>query len=177
MGYLILAFGLYVLTFGSSRRGERGQACNREARGSGVPQGSQYSHRAVSEGWNGDPGLAEAVKKDVIGIGFNNINYAYDANSQKQVDQIRIVPVDLNENGVIDKDEDFYNERDEIVDAIAAGKYPSPPARLLHLVSQGKPQRKVVIEFIQWILADGQRYIPESGYISLTEEKIRDVFQ
>lgn len=122
----------------------------------------------------GDPGLAEAVKKDVLGIGFNNINYAYDANSQKQVDQIRIVPVDLNENGVIDKDEDFYNERDEIVDAIAAGKYPSPPARLLHLVSQGKPQRKVVIEFIQWILADGQRYIPESGYISLTEEKIQE---
>ena len=122
----------------------------------------------------GDPGLAEAVKKDVLGIGFNNINYAYDANSQKQVDQIRIVPVDLNENGVIDKDEDFYNERDEIVDAIAAGKYPSPPARLLHLVSQGKPQRKVVIEFIQWILTDGQRYVPESGYISLTEEKIQE---
>lgn len=122
----------------------------------------------------GDPGLAEAVKKDVLGIGFNNINYAYDANSQKQVDQIRIVPVDLNENGVIDKDEDFYNERDEIVDAIAAGKYPSPPARLLHLVSQGKPQRKVVIEFIQWVLTDGQRYVPESGYISLTEEKIQE---
>jgi len=59
------------------------------------------------------------------------------------------------------------------VEAIAAGKYPSPPARLLHLVSQGKPQRQVVIEFIQWILTDGQRYIPESGYISLTEEKIQ----
>jgi len=121
----------------------------------------------------GDPGLAEAVKKDVLGIGFNNINYAYDAKSQQQVDQISIVPIDLNENGVIDKDEDFYNERDEIVEAIAAGKYPSPPARLLHLVSQGKPQRQVVIEFIQWILTDGQRYIPESGYISLTEEKIQ----
>jgi phosphate transport system substrate-binding protein len=122
----------------------------------------------------GDPGLAEAVKRDVLGIGFNNINYAYDAKSQKQVDQIRIVPIDLNGNGVIDKDEDFYNTRDEIVRAIAAGKYPSPPARLLHLVSQGKPQKKVVMEFIQWILTDGQGYVPESGYISLTEEKIQE---
>lgn len=122
----------------------------------------------------GDPGLAEAVKRDVLGIGFNNINYAYDAQSQKQVDQIRIVPVDLNSSGVIDKDEDFYNTRDEIVEAIAAGKYPSPPARLLHLVSQGKPQRRVVIEFIQWILMDGQKYVPESGYINLTEEKIQE---
>jgi len=122
----------------------------------------------------GDPGLAEAMKRDVLGIGFNNINYAYDPKSQKQVDQIKIVPIDLNGNGVIDQDEDFYNERGEIVDAIAAGKYPSPPARLLHLVSQGKPQRKIVIEFLQWILTDGQRYIPESGYINLTEEKIQN---
>ncbi|UCE49568.1 MAG: PstS family phosphate ABC transporter substrate-binding protein [Phycisphaerales bacterium] len=122
----------------------------------------------------GDPGLAEAVKRDILGIGFNNINYAYDARSQKQVDQVRIVPIDLNGNGVIDTDEDFYSMRDEIVEAIAAGKYPSPPARLLHLVSQGKPQRKIVREFIQWILTDGQRYVPESGYISLTKERIHE---
>lgn len=122
----------------------------------------------------GDPGLAEAVKRDVLGIGFNNINYAYDAKSQKQVDQIKIVPIDLNDNGVIDKDENFYNVRKEIVDAIADGKYPSPPARHLHLVSQGKPQRKVVIEFLRWVLTDGQRYITESGYINLTEEKIQE---
>ena len=25
----------------------------------------------------GDPGLNEAVRKDALGIGFNNINYAY----------------------------------------------------------------------------------------------------
>ena len=121
----------------------------------------------------GDPGLAEAVSKDVLGIGFNNINYVYDAKTKKQVNGIRVVPIDLNGNGRIDRDEDFYNSRDEIVEAIATGKYPSPPARELHFVSQGKPKKMVVIEFIKWVLTDGQRYVPESGYINLTDERLQ----
>ncbi|MBN1457781.1 MAG: PstS family phosphate ABC transporter substrate-binding protein [Sedimentisphaerales bacterium] len=120
----------------------------------------------------GDPGLAEAVKKDTLGIGFNNINYAYDSKTEKEVEQIKVLPIDLNNNDQIDEDENFYDSRDKIANAIAAGKYPSPPARPLYLVSQGKPERKIVLEFIKWILADGQKYVSESGYINLTEEKI-----
>jgi len=122
----------------------------------------------------GDPGLTEAVKKDNLGIGFNNINYAYDARTKSEVEQIKVLPIDINGNGLIDEDEDFYNSRDEIVNAITTGKYPSPPARPLHLVSGGKPTRKVVVEFIKWILTDGQKFIPECGYINLTEEKIAE---
>lgn len=122
----------------------------------------------------GDPGLAEAVKKDVLGIGFNNINYVYDADTKRQVNGIRVLPIDFNSNDRIDKDEDFYNSRDEIVNAIATGKYPSPPARDLHFVAHGKPRRKVVIEFIKWVLTDGQKYVPEAGYITLTEEKLQE---
>ena len=122
----------------------------------------------------GDPGLAEAVKNDVLGIGFNNINYAYDSKTKAEVEQIKILPIDLNGNGLIDNDENFYDNRDKIVNAIANGKYPSPPARALHLVSHGKPERKVVLEFIKWILTDGQQYISEAGYINLTEDKIAE---
>jgi len=121
----------------------------------------------------GDPGLAEAVKKDKLGIGFNNINYAYDTQTKKQLDQVMVLPIDINDNGVIDADEDFYGDRDQIVKAIAAGKYPSPPARALHLVCRGKPEKKVVVEFFKWILTDGQQYVEESGYINLSQDKIQ----
>ncbi len=122
----------------------------------------------------GDPGLAGAVKKDLYGIGFNNINYVYDASTKTQVEGIRVLPIDLNGNGRVDKEEDFYNTRDEIVKAIAEGKYPSPPARDLHFVSQGKPEKKVVREFIKWVLTSGQKYVPETGYINLTKEKLTE---
>lgn len=122
----------------------------------------------------GDPGLAEAVSKDTLGIGFNNINYAYDAKTREQVKGIRVLPIDFNGNGIIDKDEDFYNSRDEIVEAIAAGKYLSPPARDLHFVSHGRPEKKPVVVFVKWVLTDGQQYVSEAGYINLTEQKIHE---
>jgi phosphate transport system substrate-binding protein len=81
----------------------------------------------------GDPGLAEAVRSDPLGIGYNNINYAYDMETKETVEGIVVIPIDLNENGKVDEDEDFYGNKDEVVEAIATGAYPSPPARNLHL--------------------------------------------
>lgn len=126
----------------------------------------------LGSGVFGDPGLALAVKKDQLGIGFNNIGYAYDHTTKKQVSGIRVVPIDLNNNGKIDADENFYDTMDNIVNAIAAGKYPSPPARELYFVTKGKVTNKLVAEFIRWALTDGQKYVYESGYIALSKDKL-----
>jgi phosphate transport system substrate-binding protein len=121
----------------------------------------------------GDPGLAQAVKQDPLGIGFNNIGYAYDATTKQQVKGIRVVPIDLNNNGKIDPDENFYNSMNDLIDAIASGKYPSPPARDLYFVTKGSPKdNRVLTAFIQWILTDGQKYVHEAGYIALSKTKI-----
>jgi phosphate transport system substrate-binding protein len=122
----------------------------------------------------GDPGLAEAVKNDVLGAGFNNINYVYDAKSKKLVDGIKILPLDRNGNGKLDKEEDFYADLDQMVAAIGDGRYPSPPARDLHFVSQGRPKSHLVLAFMEWVLTEGQQYVPESGYIPLPQEKLQE---
>ena len=121
----------------------------------------------------GDPGLAQAVKKDPLGIGFNNIGYAYDASTKQQVKGLKVVPLDLNNNGKIDPDENFYNSLNDLIAAIASGKYPSPPARELYFVVKGNPKNnKVLTEFIKWVLTDGQRFVHEAGYITLTDDKL-----
>ena len=121
----------------------------------------------------GDPGLADAVKNDVLGVGFNNINFVYDSKTKKQVEGIKILPIDLNGDGKIDEKESFYETLDQVVDAINRGVYPSPPARELHLVSKGKPANPVAVEFLKWILSDGQKFVPDSGYIMLPDEKLK----
>ena len=121
----------------------------------------------------GDPGLAQAVKKDPLGIGFNNIGYAYDAQTKQQVKGIRVVPIDLNNNGKIDDDENFYNSMNDLIAAIASGKYPSPPARELYFVCKGNPKNnKVLTEFIKWVLSDGQKFVHEAGYIALPKDRV-----
>ena len=120
----------------------------------------------------GDPGLAQAVSKDPSGIAFNNIGYAYDAKTKKPNPGIKVLPLDINNNGKIDPDEDFYKTMDDIVNAIATGKYPSPPARDLYFVTFGKPVKKELVEFIRWSLTEGQKYVFDSGYINLSKEKL-----
>jgi phosphate transport system substrate-binding protein len=121
----------------------------------------------------GDPGLAQAVKKDPLGIGFNNIGYAYDAATRKQIKGLKVVPIDLNNNGKIDSDEDFYGSMNDLISAIASGKYPSPPSRELYFVMKGNPKNnKVLTEFIRWVLSDGQKFVNDAGYIALPGERI-----
>jgi len=118
----------------------------------------------------GDPGLAEAVRNDPVGIGFNNVNYAYDANTGKPVEGLSIIPIDLDGNGRIDEYEDFFNTREEIIEAVVTGAYPSPPARELNLVSNTK-FAGVTKDFVEWILTEGQQYVLETGYVQLSEER------
>ena len=121
----------------------------------------------------GDPGLAQAVKKDPLGIGYNNIGYVYDATTRQQIKGLKVIPLDLNNNGIIDPDENFYNSMNDLIAAIASGKYPSPPSRELYFVMKGSPKNnKVLTDFIRWVLSDGQKYVNEAGFISLPIEKI-----
>lgn len=120
----------------------------------------------------GDPGLAQAVKRDPNGIGFNNIVYIYDMKTNKATNGVVPVPIDLNNNGKLDPDENFYDTIDELVAAIVAGKYPSPPARDLYYVTVGKPKNPIVKEFIKYILTDGQKLVTDAGYIKFSKEKL-----
>jgi phosphate transport system substrate-binding protein len=121
----------------------------------------------------GDPGLAQAVKRDPSGIGFNNIVYIYDAKTNKATNGIVPVPIDLNNNGKLDANENFYGDIDKLIAAIVAGKYPSPPARDLFFVTTGKPKNPAVKAFIKYILTDGQKFVSEAGYIKLSSEKLK----
>jgi phosphate transport system substrate-binding protein len=120
----------------------------------------------------GDPGLNEAVHKDALGIGFNNINYAYDANTLKPMAGTAVLPIDLNGNGKLDPEENFCSDRNAITKAIADGTYPSPPARDLYFVCKGQPKKPLVAIFMKWVLKEGQKFVSEAGYIGLASEKI-----
>ncbi|MDR3194940.1 MAG: PstS family phosphate ABC transporter substrate-binding protein [Tannerella sp.] len=122
----------------------------------------------------GDPGVADAVRKDKAGIGYNNIAYAYDQKTKKTFAGLDVLPIDVNENGVVDPEEDFYQSTGSLVDAIRDGRYPSPPARDLYFVTCGKPVKPAVIAFLEYVLTEGQQFVGETGYIGLNEEKLTE---
>ena len=121
----------------------------------------------------GDPGLAQAVQRDKLAIGFNNIGYTYDEKTRKPNEHLFVFPIDADNDGVISDDEYFYDTKDEFVKAVADNKYPSPPARDLYLVSHGVPTSPAVIAFLTYVLSDGQQACAPAGYIALNEEKLQ----
>ena len=123
-------------------------------------------------GVNGDPGIADAIRRNAGGIGYNNLNFVYDMNTRKPYQGIDVIPLDLNGNGKIDPEENFYGSLDQVMNAIRSGVYPSPPARDLYLVSAGKPTNKAVLAFLKWILTDGQKYLSEAGYVPVSPDKL-----
>ena len=120
----------------------------------------------------GDPGVASAVQKDKVGIGYNNIAYVYDQRTKQPFEGLTIMPIDLNEDGVITDDEYFYDNSGDLIQAIKDGRYPSPPARDLYLVTKGKPTKPEVIAFLEYALTGGQQYANPTGYIELSPEQI-----
>lgn len=118
----------------------------------------------------GDPGILDAVIKDPLGLGYNNLNYAFDMSSGEPVAGAVVIPIDVNNNGKADPEE-VMDTKAKALAAIASGVYPSPPARVLNLVTKGKPSG-VTQDFLEWILTDGQQYVESTGYIQLEASQL-----
>jgi len=118
----------------------------------------------------GDPGLLDVVVKDPLGIGYNNLGYAYDMSSGEPVAGALVLPIDSNANGIADPDE-LLETKAEAVEMVASGKYPSPPARALNMVTNSKPSG-LVQTFLLWVLTDGQAFVSEAGYVVLPQDQL-----
>ncbi len=115
----------------------------------------------------GDPGIAEAVRRDGRAMGYNNLAFAFDPRTGLPPAGLQIVCLDRNGNGRVDPDEDVTT-RAKAMAAVAEGRYPSPPARDLFLVSKGAPSPEVR-SFLTWILNQGQALASENGFVPVGE--------
>jgi phosphate transport system substrate-binding protein len=123
----------------------------------------------------GDPGTGEAVLKDTNGIGYNNLNYAFDMKTGLPIAGLKIVPIDVNNNGKIDEQEDV-STKDKAIRAVVAGVYPSPPARDLYLVAKTSFSGPAAA-FVRWILTDGQKFVDEVGYVKLSDGQVAEAIK
>jgi phosphate transport system substrate-binding protein len=146
----------------------RSDACGAAATWAEYLGGTQEDLLGV--GVYGDPGLLDAVIRDPLGIGYNNLNYAFDFETGKPVAGAQVVALDGNGDGVLDPGE-RCESKEQAVAAVAGNIYPAPPARDLNLVAGSKPDG-LVLAFLRWALTDGQAFVDEVGYIALSPESL-----
>ncbi|SDJ37178.1 PstS family phosphate ABC transporter substrate-binding protein [Natronorubrum texcoconense] len=123
--------------------------------------------------FDGDQQIAQAINNDSLGMSMNNINYVYDFNTGDLEMNIRPVPLDLTESGTLSAEEDFYDTRDEFLTAVEEDVYPAPPAREMFIAANESFEDEAA-EFAEWVLTDGQEYVRDNGYATLTEDRLAE---
>ncbi len=124
----------------------------------------------------GDDSMSKAIASDPLGIGYSNVNYIYSNTTKTPKEGIVVVPLDLNENGTIDPEENFYANRNDIVNAGINNTLPSPPSRLVYLVTLNN-FTGITKDFVRWIITDGQQYTFNNGYSAIPSEILDDQLQ
>ncbi len=72
--------------------------------------------------------------QDPLGVGYNNVGFAYNPVTGEPNEGLAIIPIDLNANGRIDPDEDFY--RSPMTSQLSPPTSTPFPRRVLYLVTK-----------------------------------------
>ncbi|HTX88826.1 MAG TPA: substrate-binding domain-containing protein [Bacteroidales bacterium] len=122
---------------------------------------------------NGEDQLIDQVIRDPLAISYCNFVNACNPAAGKIRDGILVLAIDINHNGKIDPREDYTGDYTTLQRAMWSGRYPHVLVRDLYFVMKGKPASREVVDFLKWILTEGQNLIPNAGYIELHTSEIR----
>ncbi|HEY9047442.1 MAG TPA: hypothetical protein VIN08_16160 [Ohtaekwangia sp.] len=137
-----------------------------------------YGNDAATLQGNGvqgdDKDLANAVREDIYGISFNNLGFVYDLNTRKVADGLAVIPLDLNENGKTDKNENIYSSVDDVIRYIEKTNHARfVTERVNFIFSKSSPNAAAGI-FLNWVLAKGQRFNHTLGFLELENKTLAE---
>jgi phosphate transport system substrate-binding protein len=152
------------------RRGDTSGANTVFAKYLSVPR-NQVAGTPVS----GEQLLIEQVIKEPLAISYCNFIYAFDPVTKKFLDDIKVLPIDFSGKGKFQGKDDIFDSYEHLQRAMWVGKYPTALIRDLKLVTKGKPRTKEMVEFLYWIVTDGQKFVPDNGYTELHSSEIQSI--
>jgi glycine cleavage system H lipoate-binding protein len=111
--------------------------------------------------------LISAIQKDPYAIGFCKLVNILDFKNASLAENVRLLPIDRNGNGIIDSNEKIYDDFNSFSRGVWIGKYPKSLFSNLYSVASSKPESETGIAFLKWIVTDGQQFLYSNGYSDL----------
>ncbi len=108
-----------------------------------------------------------AIKKDPYSIGFCRLINVIFPENQGMTENIRLLPIDRNGNGIIDYNEKIYDNVNDFSRGVWIGKYPKPLFTNIYSVASAQPEKAGEIAFLKWVLSEGQVFLSGKGYSDL----------
>jgi phosphate transport system substrate-binding protein len=126
-------------------------------------------------GVTGDDEMIKSIQENPLAIGFCNFSYAFDASTGERMKDIQIVPSDLDFDNKIDRVEVPFINLEEAHRSMWLGFYPDQLCRELTLGSVGKPTDPAILEFLYYVLGEGQSSVKKVGFCPLNNVYINYV--
>lgn len=117
--------------------------------------------------------MISAIQKDPNAFGFCKLVQIMDPKNQNLAEDIKLVPIDKNDNGKIDYMENIYDNLQAFSRGIWIGKYPKALSGNIYSVSSQKPKKVTELAFLSWVLTDGQNFLNTNGYSDLVSSEIK----
>jgi phosphate transport system substrate-binding protein len=118
-------------------------------------------------GITGDDEMIKSIQEDPLSIGFCNFSYAFDISTGERIKDIQIIPADLDFDNKIERVEMPFKNLEEAHRSLWLGFFPDQLCRELTLGSLGKPTDPAVVEFLYYVLGEGQAGVKKSGFCPL----------
>jgi phosphate transport system substrate-binding protein len=118
-----------------------------------------------------DKFLIYAIKKDSSGITYNNPGYIYDVKSRAVVPGVTVIPYDLNENGKVDDNENFYANLDDVITNLESSNSKVVPVEFVNISfpKTFTAENNNLKLFLDYVLNEGQKFNHEFGLLNLDE--------
>lgn len=112
-----------------------------------------------------DSHLIKALIADTAGISYGKLPMIYDPETREPLRGLKVLPLDLNNNGRLDKNEMIYGNLDQILQNTGSSGNPSfPVVRVSLSIHSDNLSNPYVYEFINWIRKEGQLVNAQHGF-------------
>ena len=132
--------------------------------------GHQSSEIRGKKVFGDDIYLISAVKKDSIGLTFNNLGYLYDVNSRKLKTDIALLPLDLKREAK----PILSGDLDDVLRVLESTKVETVPVEKIGFIYSSQNSKKELTAFLKWVLADGQKFNHEKGFLNLDKQALAE---
>lgn len=121
-----------------------------------------------------DEHLIKALLKDETGITYTIPGLAFDLSTRKPTEGIALIPVDLDGNGRISKEEKSLENLDQVLANIENEKVRNVPVEYIHLSIDKHNSNPEAKKFLLWVAENAHKDLQQFGYLKPDPKRLQD---
>jgi len=120
-----------------------------------------------------DEHLIKALLKDDTGITYTVPGLAYDLTTRKPSTGLTIIPVDLDGNGKVSKEEKQVENLDQFLEKLETDKVKNVPVEYIHFSIAKNNSNPEARKFILWVASHAEADLHQYGYLKPEAKRVQ----